>query len=444
MNYNAMLPNVVEMEKAVLAAMLLKDGEVIPTVTAILKEEDFYREEHRIIFRAILKLVTKKISPNALSLIEEVRSSDYSDKIENSLLFALADAGYTTAYAEIYSRKIKEKSTLRKLIAAGEEISEDAFLDQKPLTEIIDKAEKKILEITSQNESSIFESLSPILLRTFENINSAISNQGQPSGVESGFQDLDNVTNGFQPSDLILIAARPSMGKTAFALNVALQAAMKNNSVAIFSLEMSKEQLGHRLLSTYSQIDSQRLRSGDLSEDEITSIVYALEKMSDLKFFIDDTPGISVMELRSKARRLKNEQGLDLILIDYLQLMQGRESRTVDSRQQEISDISRSLKSLARELKVPVIALSQLSRGVELRAEKRPQLSDLRESGSLEQDADIVMFLYREEYYDHDTENKSLAELLVAKNRNGPTTNITLQFQKEIMRFGSYARYDEE
>lgn len=444
MNYNATLPNVVEMEKAVLAAMLLKDGEVIPTVTAILKEEDFYREEHRIIFRAILRLVTKKISPNALSLIEEVRTSDYSDKIENSLLFALADAGYTTAYAEIYSRKIKEKSTLRKLIAAGEEISEDAFLDQKPLTEIIDKAEKKILEITSQNESSIFESLSSILLRTFENINSAIANQGQPSGVESGFQDLDNVTNGFQPSDLILIAARPSMGKTAFALNVALQAAIKNNSVAIFSLEMSKEQLGHRLLSTYSQIDSQRLRSGDLGEDEMTNLVYALEKMSVLKFFIDDTPSISVMELRSKARRLKNEKGLDLILIDYLQLMQGRESRTVDSRQQEISDISRSLKSLARELKVPVIALSQLSRGVELRAEKRPQLSDLRESGSLEQDADIVMFLYREEYYDHDTENKNLAELLVAKNRNGPTTNITLQFQKEIMRFGSYARYDEE
>ena len=438
------LPNVVEMEKAVLAAMLLKDGVVIPTVSAILGEDDFYREEHRIIFRAILRLQTKKVSPNILSLIEEVRASADSDKIENSLLFALADAGYTTAYAETYSRKIKEKSTLRKLIAAGEEISEEAFEDQKHIEEIVDAAERKILEVTSRNESSVFEPLPPILLRSFENINNAMAYQEKVSGVESGFQDLDAVTTGFQPSDLILIAARPSMGKTAFALNVALQAAIRKCTVAFFSLEMSKEQLGHRLLSTYTQIDSLRLRSGQIDDEELKQLVYGVDKLSELKFFIDDTPGISVMELRSKARRLKNEQGLDIIFIDYLQLMQGRQVKTIDSRQQEISDISRSLKSLARELKVPVIALSQLSRGVELRAEKRPQLSDLRESGSLEQDADIVMFLYREEYYDHETENSNLAELLIAKNRNGPTTNVTLQFQKECMAFRSYTRYDED
>ena len=438
------LPNVVEMEKAVLASMLLKNGAVIPTVTAILQEDDFYREEHRIIFRAILRLVAKQIEPNALSLLEEIRTSDDAKKIDMSLLFALADAGYTTAYAEPYSRKIKEKSTLRRLIAAGEAISEEAFEDRKSVTEIADNAERRILEITSRNESSVFESLSPILLRTYEKISTAMQQQERVSGVESGFQDLDAVTMGFQPSDLILIAARPSMGKTAFALNVALQAALKNSSVAMFSLEMSKEQLGHRLLSTYTQIDSLRLRRGDINDEETRQVLYAIDKMSALNFFIDDTPSISVMELRSKARRLKNEQGLDLILIDYLQLMQGRESRTVDSRQQEISDISRSLKSLARELKVPVIALSQLSRGVELRAEKRPQLSDLRESGSLEQDADIVMFLYREEYYDRETENNNMAELLVAKNRNGPTTNINLQFQKECMAFHSYAHYDEE
>ena len=234
------------------------------------------------------------------------------------------------------------------------------------------------------------------------------------------------------------------MGKTAFALNVAMQAAMKKNTVAIFSLEMSKEQLGHRLLSAYSRVDSQRLRSGSINEEELTNVIYSLDKISGLKLYIDDTPSISVMELRSKARRLKTEEGLDLILIDYLQLMQGRVARTVDSRQQEISDISRSLKSLARELKVPVIALSQLSRGVELRAEKRPQLSDLRESGSLEQDADIVMFLYRDEYYDRETENNNIAELLIAKNRNGPTTTVSLQFQKECMRFSSLERYDEE
>ena len=444
MEFNHQLPNVVEMEKSVLASMLVRDGEVIPTVTSILQEDDFYREEHRIVFRAILRLNAKKISPNILSLIEEVRTSDDAKKIESAYLYALAESGYTTAFAETYSRKIKEKSTLRKLIVAGEEISEEAFSDKKPTIEIMDDAERKILEITSHNESSVFESLAPILTRTFEKINAAMSSKEQYSGVESGFSDLDAVTTGFQPSDLILIAARPSMGKTAFALNVALQASMKGNSVAMFSLEMSKEQLGHRLISTKTRIDSLRLRRGELSDSELSDTVDAMSSLSELKFFIDDTPGISVMEVRSKARRLKNEHGLNSILIDYLQLMQGRESRTVDSRQQEISDISRSLKSLARELKVPVIALSQLSRGVELRAEKRPQLSDLRESGSLEQDADIVMFLYREEYYDRETENNNLAELIIAKNRNGPTTSVTLQFQKECMAFAPYARYDEE
>ena len=444
MEFNHQLPNVVEMEKSVLASMLVRDGEVIPTVTSILQEDDFYREEHRIVFRAILRLNAKKISPNILSLIEEVRTSDDAKKIESAYLYALAESGYTTAFAETYSRKIKEKSTLRKLIVAGEEISEEAFSDKKPTIEIMDDAERKILEITSHNESSVFESLAPILTRTFEIINAAMASKEKYSGVESGFSDLDAVTTGFQPSDLILIAARPSMGKTAFALNVALQASMKGNSVAMFSLEMSKEQLGHRLISTKTRIDSLRLRRGELSDSELADTVDAMSSLSELNFFIDDTPGISVMEVRSKARRLKNEHGLNLILIDYLQLMQGRESRTVDSRQQEISDISRSLKSLARELKVPVIALSQLSRGVELRAEKRPQLSDLRESGSLEQDADIVMFLYREEYYDRETENNNLAELIIAKNRNGPTTSVTLQFQKECMAFAPYARYDEE
>ena len=443
-NKEITLPSVVEMEKAVLAAMMLKDGEAIPQVASILSEEDFYREEHRIIFREILSLAESKEPVNLLMLVEKIRNSKDSEKIDNALLFSLAEAGFTTAYATTYSKKIKEKSTLRKLIYAGEKISEEAFLEEKSVEEILDDAEKKILEITSLSSGAEFESIKPILLRSFEAINSAMANSGIPSGVESGFGDLDSVTTGFQPSDLILIAARPSMGKTAFALNVAMQAAMKKNTVAIFSLEMSKEQLGHRLLSAYSRVDSQRLRSGSINEEELTNVIYSLDKISGLKLYIDDTPSISVMELRSKARRLKTEEGLDLILIDYLQLMQGRVARTVDSRQQEISDISRSLKSLARELKVPVIALSQLSRGVELRAEKRPQLSDLRESGSLEQDADIVMFLYRDEYYDRETENNNIAELLIAKNRNGPTTTVSLQFQKECMRFSSLERYDEE
>ena len=438
------LPNVVDMEKAVLAAMILKDGEVIPAVSAILSEDDFYREEHRVMYRTILKVAAKNIPPNILSLMQELVETDMMEKIGSDYVLSLADAGYTTAYAEIYAKKIKEKSILRTLIKIGEQIAQEAFQDKKPIEEILDTAEKEILAVTSRGDTSEFEAIPKILMNVYATLNLALQSQGKTSGVSSGFPDLDAVTNGFQKSDLILIAARPSMGKTAFALNVALNAAFKENVVGIFSLEMSREQLGHRLLSTFSSVDSQRMRTGDITEEEFQELGLAMEKISATKLFIDDTPGISIMELRSKARRLQAEHGLDLMIIDYLQLMQGSVARAAESRQQEISDISRNLKGLARELKVPVIALSQLSRGVELRAEKRPQLSDLRESGSLEQDADIVMFLYREEYYNRETDKENLAELIVAKNRNGPTTSVSLQFQKECMRFGSYARYGEE
>lgn len=440
-NYN--LPQVVEMEKAVLGAMLLKDGEIVPAVCAILTDQDFYREEHRIIFRAILRLTDRKIPPNLLMLIDELRTSKELDKVGIKLVMAMADASYTTAYAEVYSQKIKEKSILRKLIEAGEEISEEAFLDRKSLEEILDEAEQKIFAVTSHREMSNFEIIKPIIQRAVERINAAVRDPDGLTGVKSHFIDLDRVTSGFQKSDLILIAARPSMGKTAFALNIALNAAVNDVVVAIFSLEMSKGQIGHRLLSLMSGIDAQRLNTGKVSEEEMNEMVQASESISATKIFIDDTPGISVMELRSKARRLKQEHGLDIVFIDYLQLMQGSIRRNAESRQQEISEISRSLKALARELNVPVIALSQLSRGVELRAEKKPQLSDLRESGSLEQDADIVMFLYREEYYNRDTDKKNSAELIIAKNRNGPTTSIGLQFTKECMKFSSLT-YREE
>ena len=444
MNNSQRLPNVVDMEKAILAAMLLKDGEVVPTVSAIISADDFYREEHKIIYRTILNLYNKNVPPNILSILQALTESDQLEKIGADYLLSLADASYTTAYAEVYAKKIREKSVLRNLIGIGEKISQEAFLDDKPVEQILDDAEKMILSVTTRGETSQFESIPDVLMNVYEAIHVAIANRGKPTGVTSGFPDLDAVTNGFQPSDLILIAARPSMGKTAFALNVALNAAFKDNVVGIFSLEMSSEQLGHRLMSTYSNIDSQRMRNGEIDEDEILELAMALEKIAEVKLFIDDTPGISIMELRSKARRLQAEHGLNLIIIDYLQLMQGSVARATESRQQEISDISRSLKSLARELKVPIVALSQLSRSVELRAEKRPQLSDLRESGSLEQDADIVMFLYREEYYNRETEKENLAELIVAKNRNGPTTSVQLQFKKECMRFGSYASYGED
>ena len=445
MNEQENIPQVVEMEKFVLSAMLLKDGEIIPTITAILTAEDFYRPEHRLIFSAILKLYSKKIIPTILSLNEELRQSGELEKIGGvTTVFSLSEVANTTAYAETYAKTIKEKSILRKLIQASEEIIQMSIEEKKPLNDILDDAEKKIFGVTSQGETSEFEHIMPILQRSFDRIRRALDNPEGITGVPTKFVDFDRVTSGLQKSDLILLAARPSMGKTALALNMAMNAALADNVVAIFSLEMSKEQLGHRLLSSYSGINSQKLSTGNFDSEDLNSLIDTLEYLTDSKLFIDDTAGITILELRSKARKIKNEHGLNLIVIDYLQLMQGTARKGADfNRQQEISEISRNLKGLARELKVPILALSQLSRSVELRADKRPLLSDLRESGSLEQDADIVMFLYREEYYDKETENTNTAELVIAKNRNGPTTTINLQFDKECMRFGSLGSYDE-
>ena len=445
MNEQENIPQVVEMEKFVLSAMLLKDGEIIPTITTILTAEDFYRPEHRIIFSAILKLYSKKIIPNILSLNEELRQSGELEKIGGvTMVFSLSEVANTTAYAETYAKTIKEKSILRNLIKASEEIIQMSIEEKKPLNDILDDAEKKIFGVTSKGETSEFEHITPILQRSFDRIRRALDNPEGITGVPTKFVDFDRVTSGLQKSDLILLAARPSMGKTALALNMSMNAALQNNVVAIFSLEMSKEQLGHRLLSSYSGINSQKLSTGNFDSEDLNSLIDTLEYLTDSKLFIDDTAGITILELRSKARKIKNEHGLNLIVIDYLQLMQGTARKGADfNRQQEISEISRNLKGLARELKVPILALSQLSRSVELRADKRPLLSDLRESGSLEQDADIVMFLYREEYYDKETENTNTAELVIAKNRNGPTTTINLQFDKECMRFGSLGNYEE-
>ena len=437
-------PQAVEMEKFVLGAMLLKDGEIIPTVLSILNEEDFYRPEHKIIFRSIVSLYNKKVIPNLLSLAEELRSTGYLEKVTLDYVFSIAEVAHTTAFAEFYSQTIKEKSVLRNLIRIGEEIIQEATEAKTSLSNILDNVEKKIFSITSGSDSVEFENITPILQRSFDRIRHAMDDPQGLTGISTGFKDFDNLTSGLQKSDLILLAARPSMGKTALALNMAMNSAIANNFVAIFSLEMSKEQLGHRLLSSYSGINSQKLSTGNIDSNDFSSLAETLEYLTNRNLYIDDTAGISVLELRSKARKIKNEHGLDLIVIDYLQLMQGSPRKGADyNRQQEISEISRSLKALARELKVPILALSQLSRSVELRADKRPMLSDLRESGSLEQDADIVMFLYREEYYDKETENNNVAELVIAKNRNGPTTSVNLQFDKECMRFGSFGA-DEE
>ena len=438
------LPQVTDMELELLGIMLLKDGAAIPTISAILKDEDFFLEEHKRLYNLILSLYVRKITPNLLSIIEELRRTNYLSNKYVELVIRLGEVAFSTAYAEPWALKIKEKSILRHLILAGEEIVRDAYDDKKPIDEILDTAEKKIFAVTSQTSNAELEAVQPILQRAFENIQLAVDNRGKPTGVPSGFGNFDMCTNGLQRSDLILIAARPSMGKTAFALNIAFNAAMRENVVAMFSLEMGKEQLGKRLLSMHSGIDSLKINTGNLKVDEIVNIGNAVEELARLKFFIDDTPAMTVLELRSKARRLKTEKGLDLILIDYLQLMQGRASKGGEfNRQQEISEISRNLKALARELNVPVIALSQLSRNVELRADKRPLLSDLRESGSLEQDADIVIFLYREEYYNKETENTNTAEVIIAKNRNGPTTAVKMSFIKETMQFADLT-YNEQ
>lgn len=431
------LPEALEMEKKLISAMMLKDGEVIPEVASILKAEDFYREEHRCIYRAMLAVYSRGTPPDVLLIADELTRTGELQKVRRDYLFALIDYEFTTTRAVMHAKTIKEKAELRRLIQACEEIMYDSGEEKKPVKEILEEAERKLFAVTLKRAEK-FEPIETIMQRAFERIIHKAEHPGEITGVETKLIGLDRILNGLQKSDLIILAARPSMGKTALALNIATNAAKSGATVAIFSLEMSKGQIAERLMSTLSGVNSQNMKTGNLTDEEMRSLINAVEEIAGLRLQIDDTPGIGLMEMRSKLRRLAHEAGLDLIVIDYLQLMQGVRA---ENRQQEISEISRSLKALAREMDVPILALSQLSRSVEMRADKKPQLSDLRESGSLEQDADIVMFLYRDEYYNRDDEtNKNIAELIIAKNRNGPTTSIGLQFQKEIMRFGDLTR----
>ncbi|MBR1647612.1 MAG: replicative DNA helicase [Selenomonadaceae bacterium] len=431
------------MEKELLCSMMLKNGIAIPKIQEIIREEDFYRPEHKIIFHELIEIYRNGDPPNILTLIENLRHQGHLNKISVKYLFTLSALTSTTAYAETYARTIREKSFLRQLIDLGQEIIDGAYENKLTAEELLREAEKKILAATMRNDKRELEKVSDILKSSLENIQHIYNNPGSLRGVPTGLADVEKVLNGLHKSDLILLAARPSMGKTALALNIAVNAAKMDKVVALFSLEMSCEQIGNRLLSSESKVNSLHLNTGNFSGGDLSKLVDALEELSQLNMFIDDTPGISILDLRAKARRLKHEVGdLDLIVLDYLQLMQGRSSKNTEmNRQQEISEISRSLKALARELNVPILALSQLSRNVEMRAEKKPQLSDLRESGSLEQDADIVLFLYRDEYYNRDdAENENIAELIIAKNRNGPTTSVRLQFQKEILLFRNLER----
>lgn len=433
-------PHDQDAEQAVLGCMLF-DSDGIVTAFETLVGDDFYRPDHKAIFEAIVELYTVGIPVDIITLKNKLEEKAIFEKIGGmEYITNLAGLISTSVKAKYYVKIVKEKSILRKLIQASGEISAMSYEATENVDEIINKAEKKIFNIIQNRQTSDFSPIHTVLVSAIEKIEEIFYSKNRVTGVETGFIDFDNKTAGLQPSDLILIAARPSMGKTAFALNIAQYASVnKSLSTAIFSLEMSKEQLVNRLLCSQAMIDAQKLRTGSLEQNDWNDIAHAMGQLSEAPIYIDDTPGITAMELRAKCRKLKLEKGLDLIVIDYLQLMSGSSGRN-DSRQQEISEISRSLKAIAREMNAPVIALSQLSRACEARADHRPMLSDLRESGAIEQDADVVVFLYRDEYYNPETEKKNQAEVIIAKQRNGPTGTVDLAWLGAYTKFANIER----
>ena len=427
-------PQNVEAEQAVLGAMLLSHDAVIVAMEK-LQSQDFYRDVHRIIFEAMEHLHRENKEIDVITLPDELKRMKKLDDVGGlEYVLNLPNLVGSAANIEYYANIVAEKALARNLISTCTELTTEAYDGQKETEALLDDAERRILQLSDTKNRGDFASVGAVVEVTLDKITKLYENKAGLTGLPTGFRDLDRMTSGLQPSDLILVAARPSMGKTAFTLNIAQNVGVRQHkTVAFFSLEMSQEQLVQRLLCQIAHIDSQKLRTGQLnSDEEWTRLTDACDKLYESPIYIDDTPGISVAEMRSKARRLKSEHGPDLIIVDYLQLMQGRNA---ESRQQEISEISRSLKALARELKVPLIALSQLSRSVESRQDKRPMLSDLRESGALEQDADIVSFLYREDYYDKETENQHITEVILAKHRNGPVGSVKLYFKNEFTLF---------
>ena len=441
-------PQNIEAEQAVLGAMLI-DKEAIAKATEVLSADDFYREAHRVIFSAMLELYNKNEAVDMVTVTEILKRDNKLEDIGGiAYITSLANVVLTAANVKYHAEIVAEKSVLRQLVRVSTEIAAMGYEANEDVGTLLDTAESRILEISNRKKKNDFTAINDILMDSVQSIESLLQNKGGLTGLPAGFADLDKLTSGLHPSDFIILAARPSMGKTALALNIVQNVALRAHkviggeprSVAFFSLEMSKEQLVNRMLCAEAGIDSQRLRVGEMHDEDWTHLWDACDTMSRAKIYIDDTAGITAMEMRSRARRLKAEHGLDLIVVDYLQLMQGSGKRNNSGdRQQEVSEISRSLKALARELDVPVLALSQLSRSVESRQVKRPMLSDLRESGSLEQDADIVAFLYREDYYNPETENKH-TELIIAKHRNGPVDTVNLFFQKQFTKFVGFTK----
>ena len=436
-------PHSIEAEQSVLGALLL-DKEAINTAVEHLKSDDFYKEANREIYEAVLVLNNRNEPVDLITLSEELKRRDTLESIGGITYLAnLSSSIATTANTKYYCDIVEEKSILRRLIGSSNEIMGLAYDNSESVNVIIEKAEKNIFDITQGAHRKGFFPINEVLLTSFAQIEERAANKGQLTGITTGYADLDLKLSGLQKSDLVLLAARPSMGKTALGVNIATNASLKDNAkVALFSLEMSKEQLVQRIISSTAHVDLQKIISGNLVDDEWIQIVNAMAPLSKMDIYIDDTAGISMMEMKAKCRRLKIEKGLDMIVVDYLQLMQ-MEGRA-ENRQQEISAISRGLKGLAKEMECPVLAISQLSRAPELRSDHRPILSDLRESGAIEQDADVVMFLYRDEYYDKESEKKSIAELIIAKHRNGPTGQIELVFKQEYTKFLNMERYMDE
>ena len=431
------LPHSLEAEQAVIGSLLM-DAEAIPAAAEILHPEDFYQRQYGIMFEVILSLYNEGKPTRLVAVQEKMRTKDVPpEAISLSAFRELVNMVDSSVNVRYYAKLVYEKALLRRLIHVNEEIANDCYLGRDDVNVILENTEKRIFELLEHRTTSDFVPIRDVVINVVNRIEAASMSDSPITGLPTGFTDLDRQTSGLQKSDLILLAARPSMGKTAFALNIAHNLSIRNNyTVAVFSLEMSKEQLVNRLLTMESRVDSMVLRSGRLTDADWDNVVESSGIIANSHILLDDTPGITVSELRSKCRKFKLEYGLDCIMIDYLQLMSGS-GRKGDSRQQEISDISRSLKALARELNVPVIALSQLSRAVEQRTDHHPMLSDLRESGAIEQDADIVMFLYRDEYYNKDTTAKGITEVIVAKQRNGPVGTVELVWIGELGRFGN-------
>ncbi|AUN15897.1 replicative DNA helicase [[Clostridium] sordellii] len=432
-------PHSVESEQSILGSILL-DKEAIITVTETIQPEDFYKEAHKIIYECMMKLNNKNEPIDLITLTEELKKQGHLEDIGGiSYITSLSTIVPTTSNVKYYADIVKEKSVLRKLIKVSNDILNSGYDSSIKVEDLLEKAEKKIFDISQEKSSEDFQSINSVLMDTYDMIEKLYTNKEDITGITTGFDDLNKKTNGLQRTDLILVAARPAMGKTAFSLNLVQNAALKGNaSVAVFSLEMSKEQLVQRMLSAQSHVELKKIKNGSLDENDWPRIIDAMSVLSNASIYIDDTPGIKISELRSKCRKLKIEKGLDLILIDYLQLMEGDGGN--ESRQQEISKISRSLKVIAKELNCPVVALSQLSRAPEQRSDHRPMLADLRESGAIEQDADIVMFLYRDEYYHPDSDRKNIGEIIIAKNRHGETGSVELVWLGEIQKFANKAR----